>query len=209
MIFIDTLLVLVVSSPDPTLEKRKGFGDIWALSRFLQAQLSYFCCESQSDCSSMIFMWPCIWLCSNNCTMPDGSLTLYSQWECSSMILHCIACIAMWDWHVIDCIILAWSHAPVQPRNRFNVTRPFPACAGIIWGWVWDYSIGWHKLILAAKCRRRVTAIILAIFVRPPIRPSVCPSIHPNPMMLKWMVRVVWENVRIRGILVYTWRKEL
>ena len=28
---------------------------------------------------------------------------------------------------MVDCIVLASSHAPVQPRNRSNVTRPFPA----------------------------------------------------------------------------------
>ena len=28
---------------------------------------------------------------------------------------------------MIDCITLQLSHAPVQPRNRSNVTRPFPA----------------------------------------------------------------------------------
>jgi hypothetical protein len=34
----------------------------------LQAQHSYFC-ESQSDCSSTIFMWPCIWSRSNHRTI--------------------------------------------------------------------------------------------------------------------------------------------
>ena len=49
----------------------------------------------------------------------------------------CIALRRTWDWHVIDCIIiLAWSHALKQPRNRSNVTRPFPA-----WGFGAGYEI--------------------------------------------------------------------
>ena len=41
--------------PRSHLQGGKGSGDIWALSWFLQAQQSYFC-ESQSDCSSTIFV---------------------------------------------------------------------------------------------------------------------------------------------------------
>ena len=36
-------------------------------------------------------------------------------------------CVATYNWRVIDCTTLRLSHAPVQPRNRSNVTRPFPA----------------------------------------------------------------------------------
>ena len=35
--------------------------------------------------------------------------------------------VATYNWRVIDCITLPLSHAPIQPRNRSTVTRPFPA----------------------------------------------------------------------------------
>ncbi len=40
---------------------------------------------------------------------------------------NCANCVATYNWRVIDCITLWLSHAPVQPRNRSNVSRPFPA----------------------------------------------------------------------------------
>ena len=57
-----------------------------------------------------------------SCTRSAGCLGLAvacSRSECSSMILTC-------NRRVINCISLRLSYAPVQPRNHFNVTRPFP-----------------------------------------------------------------------------------
>ena len=127
----------VVSFSDPTLEEGKGSSDINFINeRFLgSCKLSILICESQSDCSSMIIMWPCIWSHSNDTSWQCSA----SQWECSSMVfaLYCIH-VAMWDWHMGDCIILlAWSHAPVRPRNRSNVTRPFPA---------WELGAGYETI---------------------------------------------------------------
>ena len=81
---------LLVSSPDPTLEGGKGSGDSCrALSWFLQIQHSCFQ-VSQSNCSSTIFMWHCIWSHSN--VVPcQLSWFITSQSECSSTILHSIA----------------------------------------------------------------------------------------------------------------------
>ena len=109
----------LVSYPDPTLCEERVW---WHLSTFLVLASSAFL-FSHKPIRLQVYDFHVILhlVAKQHCTR---SAVLVSN--PNTALRFCNHCIATCNQRVIDCITLRLSHAPVQPRNHSNVTRPSP-----------------------------------------------------------------------------------
>ena len=74
----------------------------------------------------------------------------------NTALRFCNHCIATCNQRVIDCITLRLSHAPVQPRNHSNVTRPFPT-RGL--GAGNEITVDHNNIVLTQTCLYTLTFV--------------------------------------------------